>query len=138
VVAYRYAIAVDAAAVLEFWSRAAEDAGRPADDADALRRLIERDPQALELAMDGDDIIGTLIAGFDGWRCALYRLAVNPAHRGAGIARTLLERAEQRFRALGATRATAMVLDDNETGTGFWRAMGYSPQGDWSRWVKPL
>jgi len=138
VIAYRHATETDAEAVLEFWSRAAEDSGRPADDADALRRLIDRDSQALELALDGDTLVGTLIAGFDGWRCGLYRLAVDPAHRGAGIARTLLEHAEARLRALGVTRVTAMVLDDNELGSAFWRASGFTPQSDWSRWVKSL
>ena len=135
---YRHATAVDAEAVLEFWSRAAEDTGRPSDDTDSLHRLINRDPQALELALDGDTVVGTLLSGFDGWRCALYRLAVDPVHRGAGIARTLLEHAEQRFTELGATRATAMVLDENELGAGFWRAHGYVPQSEWSRWVKSL
>ena len=137
-ITYRHATGLDVEAVLELWSRAAEDSGRPADDADALHRAIDRDPQALELALEGDAIVGTLISGFDGWRCALYRLAVDPAHRGAGIARTLLEHAEQRFVELGATRATAMVLDENDEGTGFWRARGYAPQADWSRWVKSL
>ena len=137
-ISYRHATAADAEAVLELWSRAAEDSGRPSDDADALLVAIDRDAQALELALDGEAIVGTLLSGFDGWRCALYRLAVDPAHRGVGIARTLLEHAEQRFVDLGATRATAMVLDENDEGTGFWRARGYAPQADWSRWVKSL
>ena len=137
-IAYRHATGLDVEAVLELWSRAAEDSGRPADDADQLRRAINRDPHALELALDGDAIVGTLLSGFDGWRCALYRLAVDPVHRGAGIARTLLEHAEQRFTDLGATRATAMVLDENELGAQFWSASGFTPQSDWSRWVKNL
>ena len=137
-IAYRHATEVDVDAVLELWSRAAEDSGRPADDADHLRRVIDRDPHALELALDGDAIVGTLLSGFDGWRCALYRLAVDPSHRGQGIASALLEHAEGRFRALEATRSLAMVLDANELGAGFWRSHGYEPQAEWSRWAKPL
>ena len=137
-ITYRHATEVDVEAVLALWSRAAEDSGRPADDAGQLRRLINRDPHALELAVDGDAIVGTLLSGFDGWRCALYRLAVDPARRGQGIASALLEHAEQRFRELGATRSLAMVLDANELGAGFWRSHGYEPQAEWSRWAKPL
>ncbi len=137
-ITYRHATGEDAEAVLELWSRAAEDSGRPADKADALLVAINRDPLALELALDGDAIVGTLLSGFDGWRCALYRLAVDPAHRGAGIAGTLLEHAEARFRSLGATRSLAMVLDANELGAGFWRSHGYEPQPEWSRWAKNL
>lgn len=138
VITYRYAAAVDAEAVLELWSRAAEDSGRPSDDTAALLVAINRDPQALELAMDGDAIVGTLLSGFDGWRCALYRLAVDPAYRGRGIAGALLEHAEARFHTFGAKRSLAMVLDANELGAGFWRSHGYEPQAEWSRWAKPL
>jgi len=138
VITYRHATQVDVEAVLDLWARAAEDSGRPADDADQLRRAINRDPQALELALDGDAIVGTLLSGFDGWRCALYRLAVDPAHRAQGIASALLEHAEQRFRGFGANRSLAMVLDANELGAGFWRSHGYEPQAEWSRWAKSL
>ena len=137
-ITYRHATEVDVEAVLELWSRAAEDSGRPSDDRDALLVALDRDPHALELALDGEAIVGTLMAGFDGWRHALYRLAVDPAHRRLGIAATLLEHAEQRFRELGATRSLAMVLDDNELGAAFWGSHGYVRQNDWSRWAKPL
>lgn len=137
-ITYRHAAEGDVEAVLELWSRAAEDSGRPADDAGQLRRVIDRDPQALELALDGETLVGTLLSGFDGWRCALYRLAVDPAYRGQGVASALLEHAERRFREFGASRSLAMVLDANELGAGFWRSHGYEPQAEWSRWAKGL
>ncbi len=134
----RFAVLADVPDILSFWQRSAEDAHRPVDVPAAVESLIARDPQALELAIADGRIVGSLVSGFDGWRCHLYRLAVDPQHRGNGIARELLQRAEQRFRALGATRADAMVLDDNDLGGGFWAANGYAPQPEWSRWVKPL
>ena len=50
----------------------------------------------------------------------------------------LLDQAERRLAALGATRMCAMVLDENDPGAGLWRSAGYVPQGEWSRWVKPV
>jgi len=135
---FRTAVAADAADVLAFWSRAAEDAHRPSDSAGAVERLVERDPAALLLAMDGTEIVGTVVAGWDGWRCHLYRLAVAPERRRLGIGRELVRRAEARFVAYGGTRADAMVLDDNELAHAAWAAAGYSRQVEWSRWVKPL
>jgi ribosomal protein S18 acetylase RimI-like enzyme len=125
-------------AVLAFWRTAAEDAHRPADTHAALATLHLRDPDALILAVDGNDIVGTIIAGWDGWRCHLYRLAVAPGHRREGIGRALVAAAEQRFRILGGTRSDAMVLDDNEQAHQIWSAGGYHRQEEWSRWVKPL
>lgn len=50
----------------------------------------------------------------------------------------LLAAAEERFAALGGRRADAMVLDRNTSAHHAWRAAGYEPQPQWSRWVKHL
>jgi ribosomal protein S18 acetylase RimI-like enzyme len=134
----RCATSADVAAVLEFWELAAENEDRPADSATAIERLIARDPEALLLVLDGDRIAGSLIVGWDGWRCHLYRLAVSPDYRRRGIGHALLEAAERRFTAYGGSRIDAMVLDSNEPAHALWSRAGYSRQADWSRWLKPL
>jgi ribosomal protein S18 acetylase RimI-like enzyme len=134
----RTAAAQDLAEVLALWRSAAENTNRPPDSAGALASLHLRDPDALLLAVEEDRIVGTIIAGWDGWRCHLYRLAVAPDRRRAGIGRALIAAAEDRFRALGGTRVDAMVLDDNTGAHGVWQANGYTAQDNWSRWIKPL
>ncbi|WP_330236943.1 GNAT family N-acetyltransferase [Streptomyces sp. NBC_00566] len=133
----RHATAGDIDAVLRFWGEAAEGTSI-SDDHAGVARLIERDPQALLLAELDGTLVGTIIAGFDGWRCSAYRLAVHPGHRRRGLARALLAAAEDRFAALGGRRVDAMVLVRNETAHHAWRAAGYGPQERWRRWVKPL
>ena len=128
----------DVEAVLGFWRTAAENAARPADDRAAVEALLDRDPLALTLAEVDGRVVGTLVAGWDGWRCHLYRLAVAPEQRRRGVGRLLVRAAEERFTALGARRVDAMVLDSNDDAHSTWRALGYAPQQEWSRWVKPL
>lgn len=135
---YRHAVAADASAVMAFWATAAEDSHRPPDSTTAVLRLIARDPRALMLAIDNDQVVGSIIVGWDGWRCHLYRLAVAPTHRRQGIGRELVARAEAAFAEYGGTRADAMVLDDNAQAHRVWATAGYAPQPEWSRWVKPL
>ena len=135
---FRSAVFADVDAVLSFWSQAAEDSHRLPDSPAAVERLIARDAAALILVMDGDIIVGSLVIGWDGWRCHLYRLAVHPDYRRRGIGRSLLTIAEDRFRAFGGTRADAMVLDDNDSAHQLWAQIGYVRQPEWSRWVKAL
>ena len=123
--------------VLAFWATAAEGTSI-SDDPAGVRGLIERDPDALLLAVDGERIVGTVIAGFDGWRCHLYRLAVAPDRRRRGIGSALLDAAHRRFEAFGGRRADAMVLEHNETGQAAWAAAGYHREDHWRRWVRPL
>ncbi len=123
--------------VLAFWKSAAEGTSI-SDDRAGVERLGARDPEALLLAELDGELAGTVIAGFDGWRCHLYRLAVHPERRRRGIGSALLAAAEERFVRLGGRRGDAMVLTRNETAHHAWHAAGYTPEERWRRWTKPL
>ncbi|MFG2543934.1 GNAT family N-acetyltransferase [Streptomyces sp. NPDC048594] len=133
----RAAAPEDLDTVLAFWKVAAEGTSI-SDDREGVERLVARDPEALVLAERDGELVGTVVAGFDGWRCHLYRLAVHPEQRRRGVGTALLAAAEERFVRLGGRRGDAMVLRRNERAQHAWRAAGYAPEEQWRRWVKPL
>ena len=89
------------------------------------------------MAQQDDRIVGTVIASWDGWRGGLYRLAVTPKARRAGLATRLVEAAEERLRGLGAPKVAALVLREHLHAQAFWRATGYELDEGLDRWTKP-
>ena len=133
----RTATAADARTVLELW-QAADAVPSVTDDEASVLRLLERDPEALLLAVDGERIVGTLIAGWDGWRGNMARLAVLPELRRRGVASTLVATARARLAAMGARRVTALVVTGRAQAEGVWSAVGFEPDPGTTRYVIDL
>jgi ribosomal protein S18 acetylase RimI-like enzyme len=83
-------------AVLALWSRSGAEPTRT-DDLASLRTLSGRDPGSLLVAVDDGDLVGSVIAGWDGWRGSVYRLVVDPTRRHRGIGTRLVRAAEHRL-----------------------------------------
>ena len=99
---------------------------------------MQRDRDALVVAELDGAIVGALIAGWDGWRFHIYRLAVASAHRRVGVATVLLASAIERARAVGAVRVDAMVNAENVDGQRFWRNAGFDCDTSDQRWSMVL
>ena len=103
-----------------------------------IERLLAADADALLVAERDGAIIGALIAAWDGWRGNMYRLAVAPELRRAGIARELVQAGEERLRKEGCFRVTALVWGEDEGASGFWDASGYAHDQRIRRYVKTI
>lgn len=123
--------------VLRLWVEACVEPSAT-DDAGGVKRLLDADPDSLLLAVIGDEIVGSVIAVFDGWRGNLYRLAVHPTWRRRGIAQRLITGGELHLRSLGARRVTALVLAQREAAVGLWQSAGYKPDPRVQRSAKNL
>jgi ribosomal protein S18 acetylase RimI-like enzyme len=133
----RSARSEEAATIVDLW-RAAGAAPGTTDDAGSVRRLLDTSPDALVVADDGGRLVGTVIAGWDGWRGAIYRLAVLPDHRRRGLGRAMVAEAVRRLRGAGAARLAAIVIDDDDQAMAFWTAIGWHRQESRARFVRDL
>jgi len=109
-----------------FW-RAMPEIGL--DDADAPERMqayLERNPGLSFIARDKGKLVGAVLCGHDGRRGYLQHLAVDPAYRGKGIGRALLNRCFEGLRVAGIARCNIFVYADNEKGKAFWHKAGWS------------
>lgn len=76
---------------------------------------------------DGRRVVGTCRLVLDGETARLGRMAVEPAQRGRGVGRAVLDGAERRARLAGATR---MALHAQVSAASLYAQAGYAPYGD--------
>jgi ribosomal protein S18 acetylase RimI-like enzyme len=132
----------DLEAVLLLWRRSCA-LPTVTDDLQSLQALLLADAGALlvaeepaQLTSGSGEVVGSLIAAWNGWRGSFYRLAVRPDHRRRGLGRRLVREGEERLRERGAGRLDAIVAPDDAAATGFWEALGYERQRDRVRFVR--
>src|SRR5271155_1882948 len=124
----------DIPAVLALW-RESEAEPSHTDNGDCLARLVAHDPGALIIVETEGRIVASVIAGWDGWRGSIYRLAVAPSHRRRGLGRQLVREAERRLAEIGAIRLQAIVVESYPRARAFWRASGWEQQKERLRFV---
>jgi ribosomal protein S18 acetylase RimI-like enzyme len=108
------------------------------DRVDDVRRLLSHDPGSLLVADVEGAILGALIAGSDGWRGNMYRLAVHADHRRAGIGLGLVRAGERHLHRQGANRVTVLVAYEDDVAVSFWKAAGYPQDHEIGRHVRNL
>ncbi|EIK97223.1 putative acetyltransferase [Pseudomonas sp. M47T1] len=90
----------------------------------ALERKLAVD-QLLFVAMDGDTLTGTTMAGYDGHRGWLYSVAVHPHWQKHGIGAALVRHAEAALTALGCLKINLQITAGNDAVVGFYQRLGY-------------
>lgn len=128
----------DAPGVLALWEMARSGHASTADRIDDVERLVADSQAALLVAERGGEVVGALIAAWDGWRGNMYRLAVREECRREGIGIALTRAGEEYLRSRGARRVTALVAFEDERAGGFWESAGYPLDREIGRRVRNL
>jgi ribosomal protein S18 acetylase RimI-like enzyme len=111
-------------AVLLMWEAAGVTPPSSSDSVEGLRRLIHHPAALLLVAIVADQVVGSVIGGWDGWRGNIYRLAVSAEHRRKRIARRLVKQITRELFAKGATRLSALVEHEHQWAIDFWDSAG--------------
>nr|WP_206028635.1 GNAT family acetyltransferase [Thalassoroseus pseudoceratinae] len=91
----------------------------------AICRKLAFDDGLFFVAERGGNIVGTVMAGYDGVRGWIYSLAVAEDARGLGVGRKLLEEVEQTLRDKGCDKINLQVLGENSQVVEFYQKCGF-------------
>jgi ribosomal protein S18 acetylase RimI-like enzyme len=116
----------DEAAVIGLWRACglAVPWNNPAKD---IARKLSFQKELFVVALIEEELVGTVMAGYEGHRGWINYLAVSPAHQRKGVGRRLMQEAEMRIQALGCPKINLQVRRSNTGVIEFYRKLGFSP-----------
>ena len=115
----------DEAAVIELWRRC--ELLRPQNDPkkDIARKLQVQRELFLVGEIDGD-IVASVMAGYDGHRCWVNYLAVDPDQRRRGLGRQIMAEVERLVRQRGCPKINLQVRRTNPGVIEFYKRIGFA------------
>ncbi len=117
--------ATDIDAVIELWHlcELTRAWNHPAKD---IARKVAMGDSLFLVGVEGNEVAGTAMAGYEGHRGWVNYLAVHPNYQRSGLARQLMDEAERRLTALGCPKINLQIRATNLEAIGFYENIGYS------------
>lgn len=97
-----------------------------ADEREPIEQFLARNPGLSFVALEEDELVGTILCGHDGRRGLIHHLVTAQSSRRRGLGRQLLFAGLRSLRAVGINKCHLLVFRDNEPGLAFWHAVSAS------------
>ena len=117
--------AADEASVVALWQRCdlVVPWNEPRED---IRRKVAVQPELFLVGTLADDLVATVMAGYEGHRGWINYLGVAPELRRRGVGRRMMLAAEAKLRAAGCPKINLMVRDTNPGVVAFYERLGFT------------
>ena len=90
-----------------------------------IERKLKVDPDMFLVGIEEDTVIASIMVGYEGHRGWVNYLAVDPAHRGKGYARRLMENAEKLLLVRDCPKLNLQIRSTNTQAIEFYRTIDY-------------
>ncbi len=119
----------DYSRTLKLWEsiEAGMNVGR-SDTPEEIQKKLKRDPDLFLVAELNEEIVGTVMGGYDGRRGMIYHLAVHESVRENGVGALLLKAVEDRLQARGCIKCYLLVFAENTNAIRFYKNRGWLEQ----------
>ncbi len=111
--------------VVALWAIAFPDEPDWNESSALITQKLTTQPELFFICVRDSQLVGTVIAGYDGVRGWVHKVVSHPSYRGKGVARSLMFHAECALRDLGCVKLNLQVRSGNDTATEFYTEIGY-------------
>ncbi len=121
---YRLMSITDISKLLTLWKTSGLKLSEDVQEMKKAEMMLELNQTSCFVAIDGNQIVGSIFGTFNGKRGWLYRLAVHPDHQKKGIGSKLYKMTEDALIKRGVTNIYIEVVKTN-TCTPFYHKRGF-------------
>jgi len=122
----QYQDATDRVQVVELWRNVLGYETAHNEPSLAIAKKLATHDGLFFVAAEDSEILGTVMAGYDGHRGWLYSVAVHPSKRQLGLGSLLVQHAEKALADLGCLKINLQLVASNEATAAFYESMGYA------------
>ncbi len=113
--------------VIDLWSKCGLIRPWNDPDKDIDRKLTDKNG-GFFLLFQGDRMIGSVMAGYDGHRGSINYLSIDPGHRSAGLGQMMMSHCEAFLIERGCPKINLFVRQGNDAVIGFYDQLGYEEE----------
>ena len=95
-----------------------------ADSYEGIARFLQRNPGLSFVAVQGQELVATILCGHDGRRGLIHHLTVRQDHRLSGLGRSLVRKCLDGLRGQGIGKCHLFVYRRNAEAKAFWVRTG--------------
>ncbi len=118
----------DEAGVVHLWQLVFPDEPEWNESLSLIHQKLTTQPDLFFVCVADGDIVGTAIAGYDGVRGWVHKVATHPGYRGRHIGRLLMATAESALAERGCVKLNLQVRAGNANAVGFYQSVGYQEE----------
>jgi ribosomal protein S18 acetylase RimI-like enzyme len=90
-----------------------------------IQRKLKVNPELFIVGILDDNIIASVMGGYEGHRGWVNYLAVSPLHRKKGYGRQIMDAVEVKLKEMGCAKINLQVRETNSEVIAFYKSIGY-------------
>jgi ribosomal protein S18 acetylase RimI-like enzyme len=114
----------DYAGALTLWQATPGVGLSEADSVQNIALFLDRNPGSSFVALDGGEVVGTILGGHDGRRGLIHHLTVAAAQRRQGLGEKLVRLTLAALKRAGIQKCHLVMFQDNAEARAFWTRIG--------------
>nr|WP_308545453.1 GNAT family N-acetyltransferase [uncultured Lachnoclostridium sp.] len=112
--------------IYELWNSSKEIRINIQDDTyEKISKFIDYNSNLCIVAIENSEIIGSVLAGYDGRRGHIYNTIVRSDYRSKGIGNKLIDKVLEEFKSKEVNEIDLLSIINNHEGNTFWEHKGF-------------